>query len=125
MQIRLIFRPHWKHKPISSDYLVYAQRFDIIQRSAYAGTDPSNHMHLLKRAKRTTDNSRLGDVLSLTAIRMPIELVPYYDKSADSRLTCYNSMELSTKFWLNRFSDKETYFALLSTYIGYLLGHTS
>ena len=75
----------------------------------------------MKRAKHTSDNSHLGDVLQLTAIRMPIELTPYYGKSADNQLTCYNSMELSTKFWLNRFSDKETYFAHLTVYFGYLL----
>ncbi|KAK7042241.1 hypothetical protein R3P38DRAFT_2512149 [Favolaschia claudopus] len=105
-QIRLIFRPMWARAP----YLMYAQRFDI---SASVGREPSSGMYVLKRATRA-DHSRLGDVVEIEHIRIPAEVIPRFGSQADRRLTPYNSMEISTQFRLNKYSNKELLWILES-----------
>ncbi|KAG1893322.1 uncharacterized protein F5891DRAFT_1131322 [Suillus fuscotomentosus] len=108
-QIRLIMRPigksstQWSWK---DQFLTYVQHFDILN-----DRDPTMQLHLLKRAKRSNGN-RMGDVIPVSQMRAPINLIPRFGAIADVRLTAYNSMEHATEFWLNEFWDKTTFFAL-------------
>jgi len=119
-QIRMIFRPIWGDTPPVGDMrLMYAQRFEIIPQLSSsspnsirrAGPDPFSGMYSLRRSTRS-DGSRVGDVLPLSRIRVPVELVPYFGERADPRLTCFNSLEFSTVFFLNKYSDKELYYTI-------------
>jgi hypothetical protein len=107
--------------PIGLDnFLAYVQRFDIIpQLSAGASTsavrriqpDPISGMFALKRSRRA-DGSPMGDVVPLSQCRVPVEVTPRFFEKADPRLRANNSLELSSEFWLDKYFDKELFFAL-------------
>jgi len=71
-------------------------------------------MYVLKRAQRA-DGSRMGDIIPLSHIRAPVDLVPRYMRAADIRLTKETSLEYSSEFLLNNFFDKQLYYSLLET----------
>ncbi|KAG1904224.1 uncharacterized protein F5891DRAFT_1126636 [Suillus fuscotomentosus] len=108
-QIRLIFRPirkmdtqgAWKDR-----FLTYVQHFNNS-----AEREPAMHLHLLKRVKRS-NGTRIGDVIPVTQLRAPVNVVPRFGASADSRLTQYNGMEHALEFWLNKYWDKNTFYPL-------------
>ncbi|KAG1841109.1 hypothetical protein DFJ58DRAFT_732561 [Suillus subalutaceus] len=108
-QIRLIMRPigksgtSWSWK---DQFLSYVQRFDISH-----DRDATTQLHVLKRSKRS-NGVRMGDVIPLSQLRAPINLVPRFGATADKRLTVYNSMEHAAEFWLNEYWEKHTFFAL-------------
>jgi hypothetical protein len=66
---------------------------------------------MLKRALRG-DGSRIGDIVPLSRLRIPVELIPRFGKNADLRLTRYNSLEYSSEFYLNKYSDKEILYSV-------------
>ncbi|KAH9028472.1 hypothetical protein EDB85DRAFT_1892487 [Lactarius pseudohatsudake] len=74
-------------------FLSYVQWFDIIpqpnpialaQRGVYP--HPSTGMYLLKRAWRN-DRAIMGDVVPLAQLRALVNLIPWFGKEADKRLT--------------------------------------
>ena len=85
-------------------FITYVQRFDFVNKDA-------TQLHILKRAKRAT-GQRLGDVIPLSQVRAFAHLIPRFGPTADTRLTAYNSFEHSSEFYLNKYFDKNTYFAL-------------
>jgi hypothetical protein len=87
-------------------FLTYVQRFNIS-----GDRDPITQLHLLKRAKRS-NGTRIGDVVPVSQLRAPVNLVPRFGAVADMRLTAYNSLEHASEFWLNHFWDKNTFFPL-------------
>lgn len=91
--------------PWTDRFLVYIQHFDITV------AEDATQLHVLKRAKRAT-GQRLGDVTPLSQVRAFAHLIPRFGPSADSRLTACNSFEHSTEFYLNKYFDKNTYYAL-------------
>ncbi|KDQ57872.1 hypothetical protein JAAARDRAFT_57695 [Jaapia argillacea MUCL 33604] len=111
-QIRMVMRPLWMAVD-SPPYLVYAQRFDIVSQgpllaSGVPAPDPASGMYVLKRALRT-DGSRMGDVVPISHIRLPLDLVGRFGSVADVRLSETNSLECSSEFLLNKYWDKETF----------------
>jgi hypothetical protein len=89
---------------------VYAQRFDSVTRPPKAS--PDTGLFRLKRSmRRAADGSsiRNGAVVEINRIRCAVSVEPYFGKEANRALTCTNSLEISTKFNLNTFSDKETF----------------
>ncbi|KAG1899326.1 uncharacterized protein F5891DRAFT_1128984 [Suillus fuscotomentosus] len=84
-------------------FLVYMHRFDIVSQSSSADDrEPTKH----------SNGTWVGDVIPVTQLRAPVNLVPRFGASADNRLTPYNSMEHASQFWLNRYCDKNVYFPL-------------
>lgn len=65
----------------------------------------------MRRAKRT-DGTAMGDVLPLEQIRALVALVPRFGDKADRRLTSANSLSYSAEFWLDKYFEKELFFAL-------------
>ena len=121
-QLRLIMRvvplKGFSQDPISDIFLTYMQRFDVIPQinqkfSSRAGSfpEPASTLFVLKRALRG-DGTPLGDIIPLTQVRGLADLVPRFGTKADARLTRQNSLEYSTEFWLNKYFDKDSYFAL-------------
>ncbi|KAG1883168.1 hypothetical protein F4604DRAFT_1921075 [Suillus subluteus] len=108
-QIKLIICPigkrgtewSWKDR-----FLTYVERFDIGNR------EPNTQLHLLKRAK-WSNGTWIGDIIPVTQLRAPVNIVPHFGASADNHLTLYNSNEHLSEFWLNRYWDKNTFFPLL------------
>jgi len=124
--IRLIFRlfpedPASNHVP--DCFLAYVQRFDVIpqvnplstgrtgqtQRCCYP--EPHSSLYMLKRAKRT-DKSIMGDVVPLHQIRALADLTPCFGETAAKSLTSKNSTIYSSEYYLNKYFDKEMFWAL-------------
>jgi hypothetical protein len=97
------------------------QQFDIVpqinreisgsstRRGPYP--DPASKMFVLKRARRS-DHSPKGDVVVLSQIRNLVELIPRFGETADPRLSKETTLEYSAEFLLDRYLDKEFFYAL-------------
>jgi hypothetical protein len=115
-QLRLILHPIWRLSSRKPLFLSYCQRFDIVPQapSIHANgprlcmPDPVTGMFVLKRALRSNE-SRVGDIIPLSYLRMPVYLTPKFGQKADTRLTAYNSLEYSKEFFLNRYYDKDIF----------------
>lgn len=68
-------------------------------------------MFVLKRSVRA-GGAPLGDIIPLSQLRALADLIPRFGAKADPRLTKQTSLAYSTEFWLNKYFDKQTYFAL-------------
>lgn len=89
---------------------MYVRRFNIVSQGNNQ-LDPTALMHVLRRAKRAS-GEYLGDIIPLDQVRSPAHLVPRFGKIANKRLSSTNSRALTEEFWLNRFWEKEFFFAL-------------
>ncbi|KAG1817263.1 uncharacterized protein BJ212DRAFT_1446773 [Suillus subaureus] len=108
-QLRLIMHPMAKRDTPSTwkdQFLTYVQCFNIS-----GDCDLITQLHLLKRAK-CSNGTCIGDVVPVSQLRAPVNLVPHFGTVADMRLTAYNSLEHALEFWLNHFWDKNTFFPL-------------
>lgn len=98
-------------------FLAYVERFDVVpQGTAAARTaqpDPASGLYVVKRAVRP-DKTRRGSIIPLSRLRAPVQLAAKFGAAADSRLTKQTVLEYSTEFWLNKYADKETFWALHS-----------
>ncbi|KAG1897426.1 uncharacterized protein F5891DRAFT_1129905 [Suillus fuscotomentosus] len=109
-QIRLIFCPIRKMDTQGAwkdHFLTYVQHFNNSTER-----EPATHLHLLKRVKRS-NGTRIDDVIPVTQLRAPVNVVPQFGASADPHLTQYNGMEHASEFWLNKYWDKNTFYPLL------------
>ncbi|KAI5981814.1 hypothetical protein EDD15DRAFT_2379006 [Pisolithus albus] len=106
-QLRLIFRLYR-----SDTFLTYIQCFNATfpSSSSYT-TDAAAGMHVLKRTI-WSDGARVGKVIPLHHIRSPAHVIPRFGKEANPRLTRHNCYELSNDFWLNKYWNKEFFYAL-------------
>lgn len=68
-------------------------------------------MFILKRARRN-DQTIMGDVIPLSHIRTLVELVPRFGEKADPRLSKETVLEYSSEFLLDKYFDKEFFYAL-------------
>lgn len=112
-ELQLVFRPvppRGQRPWWCKDFLVYVRRFDIVPQGGHQ-LDPTTSMHVLRRAKRA-NGEYLGGVIPLRQLRSPAHLVPRFGKAANKRLSFTNSHALSEEFWLNKYWDKETFYAL-------------
>ena len=71
-------------------------------------------MFVLKRSVRT-GGVPLGDIIPLSQLRVLADVTPRFGGKADPRLTKQTSLTYSAEFWLNKYFDKQTYFALTLT----------
>jgi hypothetical protein len=122
-QIRLLFlvAPPRGGKPLRGleQFLAYVERFDLVPQtmslaptsSMAAGRNPVTQMYLLKHASRA-GLRHFGDIIPLTQLRGPVQLIPNFGEVADPWLTMLNSLHYSTEFWLNNYANKEIFWAL-------------
>lgn len=100
--------------PFHSDrFLVYAQRFDIVPQGNNA-VERTTGLYVLKRATRRISGtaSTLGDVFPLDQLRSYAHVVPRFGLVADNRLTSSNCIEYSESFFLNKYFDKDFFYAI-------------
>lgn len=102
-------------------FLAYIQRFDIIpqlnplisgsttQRGQYP--DPSSGMYVVKKATRS-NGTPIGDIVPLNQLQSLVDLTPRFGAKADTRFDKTNSLACATEFWLNKYFDKDLFFAL-------------
>jgi hypothetical protein len=102
-------------------FLTYVQRFDIIPQinSKLSGLttakgpypDPVSTMYQLKHAKGG-NCTLLGDVVPLDQVRTLVVLTPWFGDQADTRLRKTNNLTYCSEFWLDKYFDKEIFYAL-------------
>jgi hypothetical protein len=68
-------------------------------------------MYVLKRSRRSNDTI-IGDVMPLGRLRALLDLIPRFGADANKRLTKETSLEFSLEFWLNKYFEKELFYAL-------------
>jgi hypothetical protein len=68
-------------------------------------------MYALKRSLRA-DGTRMGNVIPVTNLRAPADIIPRFQEKADTRLTKENTLEYSQEFLLNKFFAPELFFSL-------------
>ncbi|KXN87848.1 hypothetical protein AN958_08049 [Leucoagaricus sp. SymC.cos] len=122
--IRLIFRivplSYHQQTPLTSSFFCYVDHWDIVPQAASTACstkgsypDPTTELYLLKRSLHA--NSRpIGDIILLNQIRAIIDLVPQMGQSAEHQLTKETSLSITNTAWLNKYFDKELFFALTS-----------
>jgi Plavaka transposase len=103
---------------ITGQFLAYVRRYDILpQRDPANHTqrgifpDPNTGLFLLKRATRS-NGEIAGDIIPLNQLRSLVDIAPRFGRKADPRLTNTNSLSFATEFWLNKYFDKELFYAL-------------
>ncbi|KAG6372731.1 hypothetical protein JVT61DRAFT_7505 [Boletus reticuloceps] len=113
--IRMIMCPAPPRKQTSlwaNRFLVYAERLNIVPQANGSLVETSTGLHVLKRATRAS-GAPLGEIFPLDQLRSYCHLTPRFDSAqADSRLTCYNSIHSSSTMFLNKYIDKEFYYAV-------------
>ena len=68
-------------------------------------------MYVLKHSQQS-DRTVIGDVVPLQQIRTLLDLVPQFGEAANKQCTKEMSLELSLEFWLNKYFEKELFYAL-------------
>lgn len=53
------------------------------------------------------ERMRMGDVVAMSDVLHPVDIIPVFGAVMDRRINCNNSLELPDTFYLNNFSDKE------------------
>jgi hypothetical protein len=59
-----------------------------------------------------SNGERIGDILPLDQIRAQADLAPRFGTKANPKLTSSTSLVYSTEFWLNKYFNKELFYAL-------------
>ncbi|EGN98515.1 hypothetical protein SERLA73DRAFT_74717 [Serpula lacrymans var. lacrymans S7.3] len=126
-QVCLIFQPVGSSAVWDAEVFlvfVYAESFEFagLHRDTN-GTilqEPDVQMFLLQRGYRPTNPSgktvKAGGIYQLDAVFIPVDIIPVFRKVMDRRLNATNCHELPTTFYLNNFSDKETYNTFMSEF---------
>jgi hypothetical protein len=91
---------------ITGRFLAYVRRFD-----SQPQPDTTTGLYLLKRARRS-NGGLIGDIVPFNQIRALVDITPRFELRADPLLTKGSSSALSSEFWLNKYFDKELFFAL-------------
>ena len=68
-------------------------------------------MYVLKCSEQS-DGTIMGDVVPLRQVRALIDLVPHFGADANKQLTKETSLKFSREFWLNKYFDKDLFYAL-------------
>ncbi|KAH9011301.1 hypothetical protein EDB84DRAFT_1590710 [Lactarius hengduanensis] len=122
-QVRVLFQPV-SNKQQNNLFLCYIEKFSFAGRRAEDGSqleEENVDMYLLRRQFRSQvvgNGTRMcmGDIIPLTDIAHTVDLVPVYGAQKNPEITAKNSLDLPTNFYLNCFSDKETYHTLLKEF---------
>ncbi|KAG1856780.1 hypothetical protein F4604DRAFT_1931785 [Suillus subluteus] len=102
--LRLIFRPITQLS-YGNAYYAYVERLDVV------GLDKSTGMYILRCAYRA-NGDQISDVIRVIRIQAPVHLIPQFGDVAAPRLTAQTSINHSTEFFLNKFWNKQLFYAL-------------
>jgi len=73
--------------------------------------EPNTGLFLLKRAK-CANGKEAGDIIPIDQLRSFVDIAPRFGEKADPRFTNSSSLTYATEFWLNKYFDKELFYAL-------------
>ncbi|EGN93959.1 hypothetical protein SERLA73DRAFT_78341 [Serpula lacrymans var. lacrymans S7.3] len=106
-----------------STVLIYAQNFGYTgaRRDGQGNilVEEDVDMYMVERLFRnltTRERIRAGNVYPLNSIHLPVNLIPVFGAVMNRDINSSNSMEVPTTFYVNNFSDKETYNMFLTEF---------
>ncbi|KAG2111131.1 hypothetical protein DEU56DRAFT_874448 [Suillus clintonianus] len=97
--------------PWATRFLTYVQRLDVMPQRHGSLLECTTQMHVLKRAMRSA-GTPFGDILPLDQLRSFAQIIPRFGRVADSRLTAQNSAHFAQTFFLNKYINKDFYYAI-------------
>lgn len=92
-------------------FLTYVQRLDVMPQRHGSLLERTTQMHVLKRAMRSA-GTPFGNILPLDQLRSLAHIIPRFGCVADSRLTAENSAHFAQTFFLNKYINKDFYYAI-------------
>ena len=99
-------------------FLAYVRRYDIVNQPNPENTslrgvypEPNTSLYVLRKSTRA-NGELLGDIVPLDQIRGLVDLTPRFGSKANRRLTYSSSTAYSSEFYLNKYFNKELYYAL-------------
>jgi hypothetical protein len=99
-------------------FLAYVRRYDIVNQPNPENTslrgiypEPNTGLYLLRKSTRA-NGEWLGDIVPLDQIRALVDLTPRFGSKANRKLTYSSSIAYSREYWLNKYFDKEIFYAL-------------
>ena len=121
MEVQLIFQPIMLSEsesvpPTPTPFLFYGTYFKFASSSD--GNDlpsPAPHIDMfLLRQHWQVNGSLMGNIISVDSIWNQVQLVPKYGSEAPGGLDSNNSMHIFDLFYMNNFTHKEMFHAILS-----------
>ena len=102
-------------RQITGRFLTYVRRYDVVHQANGMRQgiypEPNTGLFLLKRTTRS-DGEVAGDVVPLDQLRSLVDLAPRFGEKANPRLSNANSLAFAKEFWLNKYFNKELFYAL-------------
>ena len=124
MQVQLIFSPVYPQYVAGDNskppIYFYGEsfKFSTLHQEDVDGTDvfkPAPYIDMFLLNRHIWSNGWcMGDIIKLMDIREIVELVPRFGTRMDDGLNCDNSLNLPNSFYLNNFSDKDTFHTILT-----------
>ena len=120
MQVQLIFTPilpsHNSHIFLYGEFLKFLHLHqENVDGSKVFKPAPHTDMLLVQQHNRSDGNHiQMGDIVPLTDMCEVVELVPWYGQHMDNGFNSNTSLELADSFYINNFTDKETFHTILS-----------
>ena len=123
-QVWIIFQPIYHPACTQSSLLVYVQTFTFAGWRNQDGVlleEPNVDMYLLKwhfcsAPSHAHEQVWMGDVILLTDILYPVDIIPVFGQNRDCHINSSNALEICNSFYLNNFSSKDLYHMLLSDF---------
>jgi hypothetical protein len=103
--------PRGKTTSWDARFLTYVQHLNVIPQPRGSVLERTTQMHLLKRKMRSAEVP-FGDILPLDQLRSFAHVIPRFGPVADTHLTAQNSSHSAQVFFLNKYIDKEFYYAI-------------
>jgi hypothetical protein len=108
------------HSGPQSQIFLYTQLFNFssAHKADVDGADifapaPDINMFLLHCYLRS-NGTHMGDITRLIDVREIVKLVPWYSAQMDGHLNSDTYLKLTDSFYMNNFTDKETFHVILS-----------
>jgi hypothetical protein len=105
-------------RQITGRFLAYVRRYDVVHQRDSTNRmrqgiypEPNVGLYLLRRATRS-NGEVAGDIVPLDQLRSLVDLAPRFGEKANPRLSNANSLAFAKEFWLNKYFDKELFYAL-------------
>ena len=123
VQIRMIFKPVIGDRRVPGAPLAYVQYLSPAPGSIKGDEGGKDRVHVptgaykmyevVRKFRATTSSAgekeRKGEIIKLTDIWRPVQLVPKFGHKCPAEWTCDTAVEEAERFLVNCFLDKETY----------------
>lgn len=118
MVLRAVPRRGYRFALGTDQFLCYVRRFEIVPQlnARFSPTrgpypDPVTSFYIVKRSRRANEQA-MGDIVPLHQVRALVELTPCLGLKANPQLLKETSLHYSQQFYLDKFFDKELFYAL-------------